>query len=210
MRRLNLAVTRWLILLVITVTAAACTQNDTKPANEIASAETSEVAQERETISGKREAASADMPFEEQSSEAAANLMDDGLALTYMYDLTGPDQERAKQALKAIVSSGDSRFVAVLIELLRAFQLGLVTHQLDTSVALQQLSDQNFGNDWPDWVSWYGSSDLEPPAGFTGWKGQLLSKIDLEFAGFLDDDHPSRIRSEEVVWGDWSRVPRRD
>ena len=25
---------------------------------------------------------------------------------------------------------------------------------------------------WPDWVEWYAGTDLEPPPGFTAWKGE--------------------------------------
>ena len=53
---------------------------------------------------------------------------------------------------------------------------------------------------WPAWVEWYGSTDLVPPPGFTGWKGQLLSLIDPRFSEFLTEQAPSRIRVEEILW----------
>jgi hypothetical protein len=50
-------------------------------------------------------------------------------------------------------------------------------------------------------VEWYGGTDLVPPPGFTGWKGKLLGAIDPGFEEFLQDDFPSTIRVEEIMWG---------
>ena len=63
------------------------------------------------------------------------------------------------------------------------------------------LSGQEFGDDWGAWVEWYGATDLEPPPGFTEWKGLVLSRIDPRFGDFLQDKYASRIRSEEILWG---------
>lgn len=102
-----------------------------------------------------------------------------------------------------VVASGDERFIPVFIELMRASQIGLVSEALYPPVieALESLSGETFGADWPAWVEWYGATDLTPPPGFTTWKGLLLTPIDPGFAGFLRDDHPSRIRAEEIQWG---------
>ncbi len=105
--------------------------------------------------------------------------------------------------LDDVAESGDERFIPVLIELMRAAQIGLVGESLypATIEALEELSGQSFGNDWPGWVEWYGTTDLAPPPGFVTWKGLLLTPIDPGFAGFLRDDFPSRIRPEEIQWG---------
>ncbi len=68
-------------------------------------------------------------------------------------------------------------------------------------LSLEELSGQQFADNWPAWVEWYGQTELEPPPGFTGWKGQLLGRIDSGFADFLRDELPSRIRTEEILWG---------
>ena len=102
-----------------------------------------------------------------------------------------------------ILARHDTRFIAVLIELLRAGQVGFV-HALDDQAivhTLEALSGQAFGAEWPAWVEWYGGTSLGPPPGFTGWKGRLLARADPRFADFLRDGAPSRVRPEEVEWG---------
>ena len=106
-------------------------------------------------------------------------------------------------AVERILEANDQRFISVFIELLRFRQLGLVNNlDLDVYVsALQELSGQSFGVDWPAWIEWYGNTDLEPPPGFTTWKGAVLSLIDPGFGQFLQDSHPSNVRVEEIQWG---------
>jgi hypothetical protein len=117
--------------------------------------------------------------------------------------LSGGEKQDTEAALEQILALGDKRFVSVLIELMRAAQIGLVRGVDYQSLvgALEDLSGQEWGEDWPAWVEWYGGTDLLPPQGFTSWKGELLSKIDPEFKTFLQDDNPSRIRVEEIQWG---------
>lgn len=116
--------------------------------------------------------------------------------------LSGDSGDR-DAALERILMAKDERFIAVLIELLRAAQIGLIPIA-DFPViteALESLSGESFGRDWPAWIEWYGRSDLVPPPGFTSWKGRLLSRIDPRFAEFLKDEFPSLIRTEEIQWG---------
>jgi hypothetical protein len=108
------------------------------------------------------------------------------------------------ERLDRVVEAGDERYVAPLIELLRATQVGFAEYtDRDRIVqALEELSGKRFGSDWPSWVEWYAESEeLEPPPGFRAWKGRLLGAIDPDFERFFDAKHPSRIRVEEVVWG---------
>ena len=132
------------------------------------------------------------------------NALADGEAMQLMALLShASDPIEAQNALDRIVEVGDRRFIAVLIELLRANQIGIVVGAgYDAHVAaLEGLSEQTFGYDWPAWVEWYGGTDLVPPPGFTGWKGRLLGRIDPGFSAFLHDDAPSRIRTEEIQFG---------
>jgi uncharacterized protein DUF3179 len=117
--------------------------------------------------------------------------------------LTGGSPDRAEEARRVILARHDTRFIAVLIELLRAGQIGLLPASDDEATArtLQALSGQALGSEWPAWVEWYGGTALTPPPGFTGWKGRLLARVDPRFAGFLRDSAPSRIRPEEIEWG---------
>ena len=132
---------------------------------------------------------------EENLSNQDAQLM--------MEMLSWGGEEDMAVALARILETRDERFVSVLIELMRAAQIGLI-HMANFPAlieALEDLSGQKWGDDWPAWIEWYGETDLLPPPGFTTWKGQLLLKIDPEFATFLQDDQPSRIRFEEILWG---------
>ncbi len=120
-----------------------------------------------------------------------------------MQALIEGNREDSDSAIDRILEAGDRRFISVLIELLRGWQIG-VTPNVDivnVTKTLEFLSGQTFGNNWFAWIEWYGNSELVPPPGFTGWKGQMLSKIDPGFAEFLLDDVPSRIRVEEIQWG---------
>lgn len=113
---------------------------------------------------------------------------------------TPPD---AQIAVDTILAADDSRFIAVFIELMRAYQIGLIREGVRTMNldALETLSGQSYRENWPEWIEWYGGTDLTPPPGFTGWKGRLLGRIDPGFEEFLGDGFLSTIRVEEIQWG---------
>jgi hypothetical protein len=139
-------------------------------------------------------------PQELGSQKAPA--IPDTLVARYLDDFAGDSPARIEEALNTIRESGDTRFISVLIELMRGRQIGVVEGPYgDYIEALEELSGQRFGDDWPAWVVWYGGTDLEPPPGFTTWKGSILSRIDPGFGDFLRDEYPSRIRVEEIQWG---------
>ena len=128
-------------------------------------------------------------------------LIPDEIALRLMYDLSHGDDATMMAAVQSLLTSQDERFVPVLIEMLRFGQIGIVPFGPELVDALNQLSGASFGADWPAWIEWYGATDLVPPPGFTGWKGDVLAKIDPGFADFLQDEFPSDIRVEEIQWG---------
>ena len=134
---------------------------------------------------------------------AASRPLPDAEASVLLTSLKSRDPDTARAALRSVTESGDARFVAPLIELLRADGIGVVANldRRDLVKALERTSGQQLGDSWPAWLSWYATSDLQPPPGFTGWKGQLLSRIDPRFGPLLADGVPSRIRVEEIVWG---------
>jgi hypothetical protein len=133
---------------------------------------------------------------------AADKNLSDGAASKLMSDLISSEQGVADEALQTIEESGDTRFIGVLLEMIRARQLGIVSGSHRGIIeALESLSGEEFGQDWPGWVEWYGKTDLVPPPGFTSWKGTILGRIDPGFADFLQDGFPSRIRVEEILWG---------
>lgn len=135
-------------------------------------------------------------------ARSSSTPLPDRDASRLMDTLTDPNAAPGSP-LRAILAAHDIRFVAVLIELLRSSQIGLVKTVDDAAVVevLEGLSGQQFGAEWAAWVEWYGTSLLVPPPGFTGWKGRLLSRIDARFGEFLIEGAPSRIRVEEIQWG---------
>ena len=130
-------------------------------------------------------------------------VLTDDQAAQILSDLGGRDQEAGSRALAKVLAARDPRFISVLLEILRGTEVGMsLGIDYPTTVsALETLSGQNLGANWSAWVEWYGGTDLVPPPGFTGWKGQLLSFIDPRFADFLTVEAPSRIRVEEILWG---------
>jgi hypothetical protein len=133
----------------------------------------------------------------------AGEPVSDAEAAQLLQDLLTFSSDDASEAISRIQETGDTRFIAVLIELLRARQIGLIRNLEYAEIieTLEMLSGQSLSGDWAAWVEWYGGTELEPPPGFTGWKGILLSGIDSGFGEFLQDEYPARLRVEEIVWG---------
>lgn len=122
---------------------------------------------------------------------------------TLLAAVEGSSQDAARKAIERIVEAGDRRFAAVFIELIRASQIGIAAPSvaIHASEALERLSGESFGMNWGAWVRWYAGTELAPPPGFVSFKGRLLGRIDPAFEALLRDEHPSRIRVEEIVWG---------
>lgn len=117
--------------------------------------------------------------------------------------LTDGDTAQEEEALATIEAAQDRRFIPVLMELLRANQVGLAGRAgyNQRLVTLERLSGEAFGADWPAWSEWYATTDLAPPPGFASWKGELFGRADPRFAELIQDDQPARIRVEEIAWG---------
>ena len=127
-----------------------------------------------------------ELPTEIPAKEANANELPDDLATSYMYDLSSRDRDRGSAALEAVLSARDQRFISVLIEVMRGIEVGMFlgTDYETTVSALETLSGESFGASWPAWVEWDGGTELSPPPGFTGWKGEVLS---FKWYGNLSD-----------------------
>jgi len=134
---------------------------------------------------------------------AAAGGLSDAEAREVLAALEGERGEAARAAIERVIAADDRRFAPVLIELLRAAALGIAAPGVrDASArALERLTGESFGADWPAWMRWYADTELEPPPGFVGWKGRLLGRIDPAFARLLQGEHPVRTRPAEIVWG---------
>ena len=147
-------------------------------------------------------AASSDSP----TPAVDASPIDDAEARALMHVLssTAAGDQQIRLALDRILAAGDQRFAAVLIDLLWARDSRILLEGLDYleyADALEALTQAGVGPNRHHWIEWYGATDLEPPPGYTGWKGRLMSAIDPRFGDFLSDAHPSRIRTEEILWG---------
>jgi hypothetical protein len=177
--------------LVLSFLVCACSSDPALRSSPVLSQETRSKAELVETV------APSPSPIQEEeplTSDDVGELLE---------KLTNGSEGDVDIALQQIIAADDVRFIAVLIELMRADQIGLVRNVNYNNLinSLEELSEQELGDNWLAWVEWYGSTDIEPHHVFTSWKGSLLSKIDPQFAGFLKDDHPSRIRVEEIQWG---------
>jgi len=117
--------------------------------------------------------------------------------------LVSSDSEETGKALNTIAENNDPDFISVLLELMRAIEIRIIdgAGYGEIVAGLEILSGESFGPNWPAWVEWYGATELDPPAGFTGWKGRLLGRIDPKFSYFLRDEYTSTIRVEEIQRG---------
>jgi hypothetical protein len=101
-------------------------------------------------------------------------------------------------ALAEIVGRGTREAIPGLIDVLR-FDIFP-----DSSVAdaLDRLSGESFGHDWPRWVEWLAErEDVRPHPGYAGWKATLFQHIDPAFGEFLHAGVKHRARLEEIQWG---------
>ena len=112
-----------------------------------------------------------------------------------------PDEAALAAAHAEILGHRDVRFIAPLIELIRAG--GARFAHLDPSQVelLGALAGVSYGRTWDRWADWYGRTSLTPPPGFTGWKGRVMAGFDPDFATLLSDGAPSTIRVEMIAWG---------
>jgi hypothetical protein len=99
-----------------------------------------------------------------------------------------------------ITASGDTRFVAGLIDTLR-YQRGLSPQIGET---LNSLTGQELPPDWFAWVEWASQHpEIESFAAYPAWKANLFAQIDPNFRRFvyagLKVAPDSRV--EEIVWG---------
>jgi hypothetical protein len=138
---------------------------------------------------------------EERSVPRPPPLADAELPALYAA-LTDGDTAAEEAAIAKIAAARDERFVAVLLELLRAGQMGIGGRSgyNQRLIALERLTGKSLGGDWFGWAEWYASTDLAPPPGFASWKGSLWSRIDPHFEALLRDDLPARVRVEEIDW----------
>lgn len=111
-----------------------------------------------------------------------------------------PDRALLEEALDEIVRERDVRFIAPLIELMRAGPMQLAELTPEHVAALRALSGWGHSLSWDRWLEWYGETDLTPPLGFATWKGRLLAHLDARYAAMLADDRSATIPVEQLIW----------
>jgi hypothetical protein len=121
-----------------------------------------------------------------------ALLLDEILFAVAPYDPT--------LVINEIAASGDTRFVAGLIDTLY-FQRGL---SREIGQALNTLTGQNVPADWFAWVEWAGQHpEIESFSDYPAWKSNLFFHVDPNFRRFVYEgmkvDPDSRV--EEILWG---------
>ena len=106
-----------------------------------------------------------------------------------------------------MVASGNRSFIPVLLEMMRFVPADDPRFCVACSINKLLEGPDNVvvppeRRDWGWWIEWLGNHpEVQAPDGFAGWKGELYSAIDPNFAEFLYDGVKTRIRLEEVVWG---------
>ncbi len=115
-----------------------------------------------------------------------------------------PDEAELRRALEDIEANRDTRFIAPLIEIMRAGPARTAIWNAGYGDVLREISGIIFATDWINWglwVEWYGNTTLSPPPGFTAWKGQLFASVDERFTQFLYEGVDASISVEQIAWG---------
>lgn len=109
-------------------------------------------------------------------------------------------QEEASNILDRVAQSGDTRFVAGLIDLLRYHR----PLNREIGRTLTRLTGQKRLADWGDWVEWAGRHpEISSFTGYPAWKARIYEKLDPEFRRFVHANMniAPDSRVEEIVWG---------
>jgi hypothetical protein len=101
-------------------------------------------------------------------------------------------------AAEALREANEPTWIPVITDALFFTPVSARKEAIETLVAL---AGEDAGDDYHDWVEYVGRAGIAPPAGYLGWKGELLSRIDPIYREILYDGAPVRIRLDEVVWG---------
>ncbi len=105
--------------------------------------------------------------------------------------------------LEQIRLTADPNNAAFLVDMLAIPPYGAI-YRRHIGDALQDLTGQRtIGTDWFEWLTWLEAHpELEPPAAYFWWKGELLSTVDPRFREFFPENGaPHAIRLEEIAWG---------
>lgn len=130
---------------------------------------------------------------EQKSSQEQEELVD-----ALVNNLTHASPHIRGGAIKTLARLKQPAAVPALIELMRFDSV----FQLSPVATLEQLTDQQLGDDWGKWVEWLQQhEEIRPHKSFLAWKANLYSRVDQAFENFLYPGVLYRIRLEEIVWG---------
>ena len=104
-------------------------------------------------------------------------------------------------AIQEIGELGVQSSIIPMIELTRFVFEDYTITQLGE--ALKKLTGEEFGGaDWDAWYEWLGQHpEVEPPLGYTTWKGNIYSNIDERFVDFFQEHLDTRIPMWAIQWG---------
>ena len=207
----------WLAVIALALVLAACSGSgateppaptDTPvvetatPTTAPGTPETPTAAPATPTVAADSDSGATATPISPTATQSAPEPVDEATRLmraTMGGDLVG--------TIDAMVATGNQAFIPVLMELMR-FRFPPAPG-LCIPCALDELAGTTEGEDippelrhWGWWMEWLGNHpEVQPPAGFAGWKGDIYSAIDPNFKLFFYDGVNTRIRLEEVAWG---------
>ena len=147
------------------------------------------------------------IPAQEDAGTIAASSPDYDPAQTMFDIFSGLDHQPATTiaALERARDHNDVTQVPVIIEIMRFYGDATVASAYYST--LQELTGVDFLGEERPWnaaMEWHGQNRdrFQPPAGYSGWKVDLLSLIDPRMGSFLTKDStPARVDLTEVVWG---------
>ncbi len=66
---------------------------------------------------------------------------------------------------------------------------------------LTKSAGKTYGDSWADWMQWLWTEEPAQHPHMAEFMGRLHEPIDKRFTDYFDDNPPSRIRLDEIVWG---------
>jgi len=120
------------------------------------------------------------------------------LPLTRFYDLVA-DEPLARAALARIAADWDDAYATMLLDLIYFS----TSPEIDAAMTrlLEEKSGIRFRGDYDPFYRWIWSSNPGQHPRYAEFMATLYSEIDPAFRDYFDDQPPTLIRLDEVLWG---------
>jgi hypothetical protein len=108
------------------------------------------------------------------------------------------------ELIRRVGDSGDTLYIAPLLDLGYFARFGDSETELEVFNALQRLTGQAFGARWQEYFEWASANDVPLPPGYDEFKGAFLgSFVDPEFQRFFAAgvQDTAQVNMLELVWG---------